>query len=315
MTGQIDIFGNIEEAIPVNDRSIQPVNSYIPDVLKSVNSLSGGKTSAYIAAHFPADHNVFALVRIEDERCRFPDEKIRRQVEDRIQAPFIGTAEDDTIIYTMLDLEQYIGQPIQWVTGITFDEVIRTKGGWLPNKLHRYCTTNMKIVPIFEWVWQYIGEPVEMRIGYRANEMNRVITMTDKVNENGLLTIEHSFRKWEAGRHKGKNRWEWFQWQKPVFLLVENLIYKCQIENYWEGRPVRFSELNNCVGCFHRNPILLRKMYDWNPLKMQWFEEQEGGDNGQWRSDFSYEKIKNHKLQIELSPSDFSECDSGFCGF
>ena len=90
-----------------------------------VNSLSGGKTSSYIAANYPADYDVFSLVRIEDENCRFPDEKIRKEVEDRIQAPFIGTAEDDTIIYTMLDLEQYIGRPISWVSGITFDEVVQ----------------------------------------------------------------------------------------------------------------------------------------------------------------------------------------------
>ena len=29
----------------------------------TVNSVSGGKTSAYIAANYPADYDVFALVR------------------------------------------------------------------------------------------------------------------------------------------------------------------------------------------------------------------------------------------------------------
>jgi len=281
--------------------------------MKTVNSVSGGKTSAYIAAHFPADHNVFALVRIEDQRCKFPDEKIRKEVEDRIQAPFIGTAEDDTIIYTMLDLEQFLGRKIEWVSGITFDEVIRTKGGWLPNKLHRYCTTNMKLVPIFEWCWRKIGEPVEMRIGYRANELPRAAIMLGNTNENGLLTMKHSFTTWETGRHKGKNKWEYFQWQKPVFPLVRSGVFKWQVENFWEGKPVRFAAMNNCTGCFHRNPILLRKMWDWQPEKMQWFSDQEGGKNGQWRSDYSYQKIKNHRLQLELVPSDFSECDSGYC--
>ena len=40
----------------------------------------------------------------------FPDEKIRQIVSDKIGAEFIGTLEDDMIIYTILDLEQYIGQ-------------------------------------------------------------------------------------------------------------------------------------------------------------------------------------------------------------
>lgn len=288
-------------------------NDYIPDAMKSVNSLSGGKTSAYVAANFPADYNVFALVRIEDEDCKFPDEKIRKEVEDRIQAPFIGTAEDDIIIYTMLDLEQYIGEKIEWVSGITFDMVVRERGGWLPNKLHRFCTTNLKIVPIFEWVWRTIGAPVEMRIGYRANELSRVSSMMDVTNTNGLLTIKHSFRNWENGPHKGKKRWEYYQWQKPSFPLVEAGIWKWEIENYWEAKNVRFAPLNNCTGCFHRNPILLRKMWDWQPKKMEWFRSKEVEKKGQWRSDFSYSEIKRHNLQLELLPSDFSECDSGHC--
>lgn len=314
MQHQNDLFGNIPKVRLARSKRIQPVNTEIPELLYTVNSLSGGKTSAYLAAHYPADFNVFSLVRIEDPSCRFPDQKIRKLVEDRIQAPFVGTAEDDMIIYTMLDLEQYLGQPIQWVSGITFDAVIRTKGGWLPNKLHRYCTTHLKVVPIFEWVWQHIGQPVTMRIGYRANEQNRAASMLEKLNEQGLLTIHHSFSHWENGRHRGKQKWEHFQWQKPEFPLIEDAVYKWQIENYWEGRPVRFAAFNNCVGCFHRNPILLRKMYDWQASKMSWFEQQEGGENGQWRSDFSYARIREHKLQMEIDVTDFSSCDSGYCG-
>ena len=70
--------------------------------MKSINSLSGGKTSSYIAANYPADYDVFSLVRVEDPNCKFKDDKVRQLVEDRLQAPFIGTAEMDTIVYTML---------------------------------------------------------------------------------------------------------------------------------------------------------------------------------------------------------------------
>jgi len=103
--------------------------------MKTINSISGGQTSAYIAANYPADYNLFALVRIEDERCRFKDEAVRKQVEDRIQKPFIATAEDDTIIYTMLDLEQFIGKPITWASGETFEMVNKQKSGYLPTTI------------------------------------------------------------------------------------------------------------------------------------------------------------------------------------
>ena len=39
----------------------------------TVNSLSGGKTSSYIAANYKADYNVFSLVRTLDKNCLFPD--------------------------------------------------------------------------------------------------------------------------------------------------------------------------------------------------------------------------------------------------
>ncbi len=73
--------------------------------MNKVNLISGGKTSAYIASEYEADYNVFSLVRINDNKSKFPDRKIAKLIEDRIQAPFIATAEDDMIIYTILDLE------------------------------------------------------------------------------------------------------------------------------------------------------------------------------------------------------------------
>jgi hypothetical protein len=120
--------------------------------MKTVNSLSGGKTSSYIAANYPADYNVFALVRTNDKSCLYPDKKLRQIVSDKIGTEFIGTLEDDVIIHTMLDLEQYIGQEINWVTGKPFDEVILRnrvdknkkptgqKVTWLPQSNSRFCT-------------------------------------------------------------------------------------------------------------------------------------------------------------------------------
>lgn len=278
--------------------------------MKTVTSISGGKTSAFVAANYPSDYNVFALVRTSDKKCKYPDAKVRQIVEDRIQKPFIGTLEDDVIITTILELEQFLGREISWVSGITYDEVVETKGGWLPNKLHRYCTSWLKINPMFYWWAETIGDPVEMQIGFRANEQSRAKRMKDKLNENGLLEFKATFEK----NKRGQNKWEQVGWQKPVFPLIENPTYKDEIEQYWGFRPVQFAPLNNCVGCFHRNPLLLRKMFEEHPNKMNWFEQQEKGRlKGYWRSDTSYEKIKNHSLQQELSFDDFSECDSGYC--
>ena len=159
--------------------------------MQIVNSLSGGKTSSYIAANYPAKYNVFSLIRTSDKKCLFPDKKIRQMVSDKIGIDFIGTLEMDKIIYTMFDLEQFIGNNISWVTGKTFDEIIiRGKKKYLPNVTQRFCTTDMKLKPLFDWWINNFNKPIEMRIGYRANEGRRAKKMIDKLNNKGLLEFK-----------------------------------------------------------------------------------------------------------------------------
>ena len=279
--------------------------------MKTVNSISGGKTSAYIAAHYPADYDVFALVRTNDKNCMFPDAKIRQEVSDKLGTEFIGTLEDDTIIYTILDLEQYIGRRIDWVTGKTFDKtIITTKKGtkYLPNKVARYCTTELKTIPILKWQYEKIKKPVIMRFGYRANENKRAVRMLDKTNDNGFIVVKATFSK-----KKGRNVWGYYEYCKPEFPLINNNVYKDTIEKYWQDKPVRFAYMNNCVGCWWRSPLLLKKMSNKYPNKMKWFAEQETSKS-KWRSDVSYKDIISWETQTELFDDDFNDCDSGYCG-
>jgi len=281
--------------------------------MKTVNSLSGGKTSSYIAKHYPADYNVFALVTTRDTKCIFPDQKIRQIVSDRIGREFIGTLEEDAIIYTMLDLEQFIGQDIIWLVGKTFDEVIiRGDKKYLPNTVQRFCSQEMKQKPIYEWWKQKFDSPVEMRIGYRANETRRAKSMLDRCSENGFLLYKDI-----VGKRGTRNKWSDIEWQKPSFPLIEDNIYKDHIEKYWKDKPVRFAYMNNCVGCFHRNPVLLKYMSDLHPNKYQWFVDQEntaGYGARTFKINITYEDIKKSLKQMVLFEDDFTDCDSGYCG-
>ena len=281
--------------------------------MKTVNSLSGGKTSSYIAAHYKADYNVFSLVRTNDKKCLFPDSKIRQEVSDRLRTEFIGTLEEDAIIYTMLDLEQFIGQKIDWVTGKTFDEIIDHNGKkYLPNVTQRFCTTEMKLKPIFNWWQNKFNKPIKMNIGYRANEGSRAKTMLSKTTKNGFSTF-----KTIVGKRKTQNKWANIEWQKPMFPLIDDNIYKDKIEKYWKDKPVRFAYMNNCVGCFHRTPILLKHLSDKHPNKYQWFidaEQDKGSNVRTFKNGMNYEQIKNSFKQTSLFDDDFNECDSGYCG-
>lgn len=281
----------------------------------TVNSLSGGQTSSYIAANYPADYNVFSLVRTSDTSCIFPDEKIRQRVSDRLGVEFIGTLEDDMIIYTMLDLEQYIGQKIDWVTGKTFDDVIkRGNKKYLPNATERFCTTEMKLQAIYNWWKLNFTYPVEMRIGYRANENNRAVNSLQKCNKDGFLTFHDIVGKSKNGN---RNKWANVPWQKPHFPLIQDGIYKDNIVEFWKDKPVRFAYMNNCIGCFHRNPILLNFMSRLHPNKFDWFVRQEkdtGYNVRTFKKGITYGKIRKYEFMNELSFDDFTECDSPYCG-
>lgn len=294
--------------------------------MKTVNSISGGKTSAYAADFFRADYNIFQLVRLTSKDTlwmRGKDEKTRQLISDRIGMEFWGTAEEDVTIYTILDLEQYLGEEIKILTSeYSFEEMVANHGDrYLPSPLRRYCTTELKLQPTFEWWEKEFGrEIVEMRIGYRANEMRRMNSIMVKCNESGHSSFDKVVG--QKSTKKGiQNVWESVFWQKPVFPLIEwKPTWKDGVDVYWNGKPVRFSEKNNCVFCV--NSELLWLAYQWrvNPEKMNaasMFEKNRKYSNDTLlaRADgLTYEKIKDLKFSGKLTDKSFSECDSGFCG-
>lgn len=274
----------------------------------TVNSLSGGKTSSYIAANYPADYNIFSLVRTNDKKCLFPDAKIRQIVSDKIGQEFIGTLEEDMIIYTMLDLEQFIGREITWLSDKTFEDVINKHGNYLPNIMSRFCTTDMKVQPIAQWCYGNTKLPIEMRIGFRANEMSRAKNMMERAID-GIESF-----KFKVGEKNGRNQWKTLPYRMAKFPLIEAGIFKDTIENYWKDKPVRFAYQNNCVGCFHRNELMLKHMSVKAEKQFNWFVDIEKKNGCTFKSGITYEKIKTHKLQLDLFDDDFQDCDSGYCG-
>ena len=286
--------------------------------MKTVNSLSGGKSSSYIALNYPADYNVFSLVRTNDSSCLYPDAKVRQIVSDLLGCEFVGTTEQDAIIKIMLDLSEKID--IDWITGEAFEDIIN--GSWnkgkngshyLPNQMVRYCTTHLKMYPIFEYWKQNINEVCEMRIGFRKGEERRQQNMLAKLNKNGNEEI-----KIVVDKKGNRNKWGMVEWRKPSFPLIDNGIDNKQIQSYWsKNTDVNFPTgyYNNCVGCFHRSPLFLNKMHQEHPNKIEWFAKQEEINKpNTFRKDVNFKQIMQFAPQTELSFEDFDECDSGYCG-
>ncbi|MES2287471.1 MAG: hypothetical protein V4547_17385 [Bacteroidota bacterium] len=140
----------------------------------SVNSLSSGKTSSYMAVHYPADVEIFACVCIDYPKATPKDPSILKYCLDKLNGNFIASAEHDKSLKVMMQLEQLIGKEIVWVRGKSFDQVI-DQAGCLPTWARRFCTTQLKIRAMFEYLWPRYGEVI-MRIGFRADEMDRIIS-------------------------------------------------------------------------------------------------------------------------------------------
>lgn len=288
--------------------------------MTTVNSISGGQSSAYLMANYPADYNVFALIRINKPEAAPKDPWIKKYVESKIDEEFIATAEDDKIFYTLNDLEQYTGQEIHWVKNISFDELIDSRR--LPNKFRRICTEYMKVSPIAYWVYKNTDWPVEERLGFRANEGRRVQSYLERCNADGFKTTKIVTGK----RENGWNRYKTISYATGKFPLYEDGVTNDQVRNFWRGKPVRFAERNNCIGCFHRSPHLLNLESKLHPEKFNWFIEQENKfkdrvnnetgalmEDQTWREEVKYETIKSYRTQLNLFGDDFTECDSGYC--
>jgi hypothetical protein len=267
--------------------------------MKTITSISGGKTSAYLAKHYPTDENIFALVRIEDKKCTPKDKVLVQKVSDKIGMEFIATAESDSTLKVIFDLEQLLGKEINWVTGDSFEQVcIKRKA--LPNMIWRFCTTEMKMKPIFDYCHKEFGM-VQMNIGFRWDEMERANSQNTK------------FKTIVGKTANGRNKWAEIEWRECNYPLIENKIGHYKVHQWANSTDLVFPPDSNCVGCFWKNPQQLRKNFDNEPLKMQWFGDMETKFKRKFKKEITYEQIKTIGLQTEFHFGTGSGCQAGFC--
>jgi hypothetical protein len=270
----------------------------------TVNSLSGGKTSSYMAYHYPADYNIFALVKIDALYCKPKDESLVKYISDKIGEDFIATAESDKTLYVMRDLEQLIGRKIIWVSGMSFDQLCKQRKA-LPNMMQRFCTSEMKMMPIADWWYKNLNEKIVMNVGFRYDELERANRFTTEI-------------KIKVGKHpSGKNKWQTFNWREGGFPLLNNKVDHFQVGEWAKSTRLVFPPDSNCVGCFWKPIQQLRKNWEDEPLKMQWFTELENSNVGnrkkpmRFKNEITFENIKKVGLQMDFHFGTGSGCQSG----
>lgn len=307
--------------------------------MKTANSISGGKTSGYLAMKYRADFNVFSLVCLDDIKCAPKDKKIIDYVNFKLgdkyisqYGEFIATAEDDKTLYAMQDLEQLLGQSIDWVRGESFDRVIGKRyervllgnRKRLPSWARRFCTEEMKLLPIFLWWFENIGEKCDMRIGFRFDEFNRLENFFNNSDPtNFSIPISCNIYGQKQQKHES------FKWRKCSFPLIRDGINNKEIKDYWKmngwvgiddlfekRRQIEFPEISNCVGCFHKKPETIAiQSNSPNKPKIQWFADKENLGIGTWfDSRITYQTIIDNSNDWipEMLTENFS-CDSGGC--
>jgi hypothetical protein len=271
--------------------------------MTTVNSISGGKTSSYMAIHYPADFNVFSLVCIEDKKCTPKDSTLVKYVSNKLDTDFIATVESDKTLVLMMELEQKLGTSIDWVSGKTFEKVIQHRK-FLPNMMMRFCTSDMKLDPIFNFCRNNVADVVNMRIGFRFDEKER-----------GERNKNNTHYKTIVGKTKNgkQNKWGEIYWRELNFPLIDNKIVNADVIKWSKSSGLVFPEDSNCVGCFHKPIQQLRKNWDDEPLKMQWFSDQEAKMNKKFKKEMSYKDIKKVGLQKEFYFGTGSGCNAGYC--
>lgn len=267
---------------------------------KTVSSISGGRTSAYMALHYPTDINLFAVVLTNDPFAVPKDKGLVREMQNRIPH-FTASRELDDTLKSVLLLEQKLGKEIKFLASDkTFDQVI-SESSALPNRRSRFCTVEMKIKPIFEYCYLNllnpvinsdnslsIMTPVEMNIGFRFDENQRVfknlgakydkdIKGLDWSDSGGCEPIEFSHKCDIAGQFKGKHRWlKSADWRFKQFPLYTNRIVKEDILNFWSKHPdFKFPEVSNCDFCFFHRAEELEKQFKENPARYFWWYRKE----------------------------------------
>lgn len=276
--------------------------------MKTVNSLSGGKTSSYLAVKYPADYELFALVCNDDPKCSHPDKKLMQMANDRLNkycpqfGEFIGTPEHPSIIEIIFKLEQKIGKEIIWLRGRSFDKLIEYKKA-LPNQNTRWCTTLMKIDPIFWFCYLYTDFPVKMRVGFRFDEQERAKKLTD--------TYEFPIHCNNYGTHRQKL--QQITWRVGDYPLIEDKVFRLDIEKYWQDSTFPFPLDSNCQMCFWKNEAQLRQNFDDAPNVMNWAKDQEEKMNRRFRFKMKMKNIEKLGIQESFLFGGGSGCESGYC--
>jgi hypothetical protein len=138
------------------------------------------------------------------------------------------------------------------------------------------------------------------RLGIRYDEDNRINY------DNTSFKFHNGFSE------NGRNKWITEKYRELEYPLFDDKINHYQVYKWSLSTNLVFPPDSNCAGCFHKPVQQLRKNWDDEPLKMQWFAEQETKKR-RWKEEMSYFNAKKVGLQTDFFFGVGAGCNSGGC--
>src|SRR5690606_28220916 len=121
-----------------------------------------------------------------------------------------------------------IGREIIWLRGMAWEDMLRFKKA-IPNIDKRFCTTIMKMQPIFEFLFMYSQLPVKMRVGYRWDELERAERFTDVWKYSTHCQYQPKSNRWI-------HRWKEVLWRTGEFPLIDDKVMHFHVRDFWKGK-------------------------------------------------------------------------------
>lgn len=150
----------------------------------------------------------------------------------------------------------------------------------LPNWQERWCTENLKILPMTLFLKSLGWTEWVNVVGLRFDEPDRVAKQWEK---NKLL------------EEKAKNASPWFN-EMPLYRAG---ITKADVMDFWRQQPFDLQlepHEGNCDACFLKGKKNLKALISAKPSMANWWIEQERLHEGTFSSRYSYEDLLQQAL-------------------
>ena len=245
-------------------------------------SFSGGRSSAMMAKimidNYPKDELIFTFANTGKEMPETLDFVNACDLAWNLNVVWIEFCPENKFKIVNYETASRDGKP--------FEQLIE-KRNYLPNRVTRFCTSDLKIKPMSKYLQSLGFKEWDAAVGIRKDEPNRYFKMKNKVS---------------------KDRWDY------IFPLWDFNVNVNDVKTFWsnQGFDLKIhSTLSNCDFCFMKGTKKKVAQAHLMPERLEWWIEQENKIKAKFHKDFKMETIKSLGLNKTL----FDEPDiSCFCG-